>query len=117
MSKVFLCQINELEAGEMKKVSAPDGASICVYNIDGNFYATDDVCTHATASLAEGDLEDDLVTCPVHWGQFHVPSGKAVTLPCERNLQTYRVSIDGNDVFADTNTPSKEAETIAASLI
>ncbi|MCS5517226.1 non-heme iron oxygenase ferredoxin subunit [Pseudomonas qingdaonensis] len=81
MSRVLLCQRDELAPGELKKVANGDGDALCVYNLGGTFYATTDMCTHATASLAEGDMEDDLITCPVHWGQFHIPSGKAVTFP------------------------------------
>jgi len=68
MSRVLLCQRDELAPGELKKVAHREGDAICVYNLGGTFYATTDMCTHATASLAEGDLEDDLITCPVHWG-------------------------------------------------
>lgn len=109
MSKVFLCKASELAAGELKKVANPDVGDICVYNLDGTFYATADLCTHATASLAEGDVEEDLITCPVHWGQFHIPSGKAVTFPCEKDLRTYRVQIEADDVYADLSAEADEA--------
>lgn len=109
MSKVFLCKAGELPVGEMKKIANPEVGDICVYNLDGVFYATADLCTHATASLAEGDVEDDLITCPVHWGQFHIPSGKAVTFPCERDLRTYRVEVEQDEVYADLSSEAIEA--------
>ncbi|MBV6285636.1 non-heme iron oxygenase ferredoxin subunit [Pseudomonas aegrilactucae] len=109
MSRVLLCQRDELAPGELKKVAHSDGDAICVYNLGGTFYATTDMCTHATASLAEGDLEDDLITCPVHWGQFHVPSGKAVTFPCERHLRTYKVIVTDREVYADVALEADEA--------
>ena len=109
MSKVFLCKTNELASGELKKVANAEVGDICVYNLEGVFYATADLCTHATASLAEGDVEEDLITCPVHWGQFHIPSGKAMTFPCEKDLRTYRVEIEGDDVYASLNAEALEA--------
>lgn len=109
MSTVPLCRLGQLEHGEKIKVSTPDVGDICVYNLNGTYYATTDMCTHATASLAEGDIEDDLITCPVHWGQFHIPTGKAVTFPCERHLRTYRVIVTDGQVFADTSAESEEA--------
>lgn len=109
MSKVFLCKADALPVGEMKKVSNAEVGDICVYNLEGTFYATADLCTHATASLAEGDMDDDLITCPVHWGQFHIPSGKAMTFPCERDLRTYRIKLEGDEVYADLNAEAVEA--------
>lgn len=90
---------------------------ICVYNLDGTFYATADTCTHATASLADGDIEDDLITCPVHWGQFDIRTGQAVTFPCERHLRTYRVIVTDGGVFADVESQSVEAEAAADSPV
>ena len=117
MSRVLLCQRDELAPGELKKVTHSEGDAICVYNLGGIFYATTDMCTHATASLAEGDLEDDLITCPVHWGQFHVPSGKAVTFPCERHLRTYKVIVTDREVFADVALEADEALAAANSPV
>ncbi len=117
MSTVPLCRVGQLEPGEKIKISTPDAGDICVYNLDGKYYATADTCTHATASLAEGDIEDDLITCPVHWGQFHIPSGKAVTFPCERHLRTYRVIVTDGEVFADTEAESEEASTAQSSPV
>jgi ethylbenzene dioxygenase ferredoxin subunit len=45
----------------------------------------------------------------VHWGQFHVPSGKAVTFPCERHLRTYKVIVTDREVFADVALEADEA--------
>jgi ethylbenzene dioxygenase ferredoxin subunit len=108
MSRVLLCQRDELAPGSLKKVSHSEAGDICVYNLGGTFYATADMCTHATASLAEGDLEGDLITCPVHWGQFHVPTGKAITFPCEKHLRTYRIIVTDQEVYADVALESEE---------
>lgn len=110
MSKFFLCKTTDLAPGEMKRVPNETVGDLCVYNVGGTFYATADLCTHATASLSEGDIDDGfLITCPVHWGQFHIPSGKAVTFPCERNLRTYLIEIEGDDVYAHLDAEAKEA--------
>ncbi|HKM15890.1 MAG TPA: non-heme iron oxygenase ferredoxin subunit [Marinospirillum sp.] len=100
MERVFLCKVSELEVNQVRKVANDKYGDIAVYNLGGSFYATADLCTHATASLAEGDIEDDLITCPVHWGQFHIPTGKAQGFPCEIDLKTYSVEIKSEDIFA-----------------
>lgn len=117
MTQVLLCHRDELAPGSLKKVANGEVGDICVYNLGGQFYATADMCTHATASLAEGDIEDDLITCPVHWGQFHIPSGQAVTFPCERAIRTYRIIVTDKEVFADTAAESVGAEQAAASPV
>ena len=84
--------------------------SVAVYQIDGAYYATQDGCTHARASLSEGELlEGGLIACPVHGGTFHVPTGKAVDFPCERAIRTYRVVDQGAVLNIDLTQPAEAA--------
>ena len=76
---------------------------LAVYNIDGKFYVTDDECTHASASLADGMLDGDVIECCVHFGAFHVPTGEARAAPCEVALRTYKVLMQGDDIYVDLN--------------
>jgi ethylbenzene dioxygenase ferredoxin subunit len=117
MSKILLCPREALASGEKLKVASADVGDICVYNLDGEYFATADLCTHATASLAEGDIEDGLITCPVHWGQFDIRTGQAVTFPCERHLRTYRVIVTDKEVYAETSEVSVETEAAQGSLV
>ena len=98
--RVLLCKSQDLAPGEIRKAERPDGPAIAVYNIEGTFYATDDCCTHGLASLAEGTLEGENIECNLHFGGFHVPTGKAVFSPCTVDLRTYSVEVEGDDVFA-----------------
>lgn len=108
--KVFLLRRADLADGEIRKVVTPDGCPLAVYNLEGKFYATHDTCTHATASLSEGEIVDgDLIACPVHDGQFHIRSGQAVAFPCTVDLRTYRVIEDGDEIHADLDEESEEA--------
>jgi len=74
---------------------------LAAYNIDGKFYVTDDECTHACASLADGMLEGDVIECAVHMGAFHVPTGAVRAPPCAVALRTYKVELQGDDIFVD----------------
>jgi nitrite reductase/ring-hydroxylating ferredoxin subunit len=74
---------------------------LAVFNIADKLYVTDDECTHASASLADGMLDGDVIECAVHMGAFHVPTGEVKAPPCQVPLRTYRVVLKDGDVFAD----------------
>ena len=100
--RVLLCKTSDLAPGEVRKVERADGPAIAVYNIEGTFYATDDCCTHGLASLAEGVIEGENIECNLHFGGFHVPTGKAVFAPCSIDIRTFPIEISNGDVFAVT---------------
>ena len=74
-----VCAAADLPPGNVKSFEVGDEI-VAVYNIDGTFYATEARCTHATADLADGILEGDVIECSLHFGAFHVPqlSGRSV---------------------------------------
>lgn len=86
-----------LEPGEI--VSAKVGEEeIAVYNVDGTFHATSNICTHAFAFLSDGWLDEVEVECPLHAGRFDVTTGKAVCPPVEIDLKTYPVRVIDDEV-------------------
>ena len=68
-SLVKICPISEVAENSAKSFEVGNNV-IAVYNIGGTFYATDNECTHAAASLADGILEDDIIECALHFGAF-----------------------------------------------
>jgi len=72
---------------------AVDGEAVCLYNLDGRVYATQDVCTHAEASLAEGFIDGDCIECPLHQAMFHIPTGEVRSEPATENLKVYEVRV------------------------
>jgi naphthalene 1,2-dioxygenase system ferredoxin subunit len=88
---------SDLAAGSMRAVQV-GGASIAIYNIGGVFYATSNVCTHATAFLTEGWLEDGVIECPLHAGRFDVATGKGLGAPIPCDLKVYPCRVAGEDV-------------------
>jgi nitrite reductase/ring-hydroxylating ferredoxin subunit len=99
-SVVRVCAQSEVAPGSVKAYAVGD-KTLAVFNIDGTFYVTDDECTHAAASLADGMIDGDVVECCMHMGSFHIPSGKVVEPPCEVPLRTYQGILRDGDVFAD----------------
>lgn len=101
MGKIIAGKISDITPGKMIKVSV-DGRDILVANIDGEYCATDDTCTHSGASLSEGKLEEGVVTCGWHAAQFDCKTGKLVKFPAKiQDLTSFKVSIESDDVFVE----------------
>ena len=75
-----------------------DGRRIAVCNVDGEYYAIDDVCTHDGGPLGSGRLCDGQIECPRHGARFDVRSGRAVVLPAVLPIRTYAVEVSGGEV-------------------
>lgn len=73
--------------------------SIALYQVDGEVFATDNMCTHGNARLCDGFLEGHEIECPFHQGRFDIRSGKALCAPLTEDVKTYPVKIDGNRIF------------------
>ena len=71
---------------------------IALYNLDGEIYATDNLCTHAYALLSQGWLDGEVIECPLHGGRFEVKTGKGLGPPINDDLKTYPVRVTGDDV-------------------
>jgi ethylbenzene dioxygenase ferredoxin component len=99
-SVVRVCAQAEIAPDSVKAYEVGD-RRLAVFNIGGKYYATDDECTHAAASLAEGMLDGEVVECSLHFGAFHVPTGEVKAPPCSFALRTYKVVLEGDDIFVD----------------
>lgn len=91
---------DELPPGRMTCVEVA-GQRILVANVDGVFYATDDICTHEDASLSSGSLQGELVKCPLHGSRFSLRTGEPVEDPAEEPLRCYRVKVQDNAVLVE----------------
>ncbi|MCH8107629.1 MAG: non-heme iron oxygenase ferredoxin subunit [Chloroflexi bacterium] len=95
---VKVADVGELAAGDVKVVEVGSD-QILLVNVDGTIYALDDICSHAYASLSEGDLAGEEIECPLHGSAFNVITGEALTPPADENIRTFEVRIDGQDVL------------------
>jgi len=88
---------------------------ICLYKLSGRIYATHDTCTHGDMSLADGFVVGENIECPLHQGQFHIPSGKACGMPCAEDLRTYETRVDAGEVYlrAEDDAPGNDLEVSA----
>lgn len=96
-----------IEACEVEDVDVEDvipiehgGRVFAIYRSpDDQFYATDGVCTHERALLADGLVMGELIECPKHNGRFNYVTGEAKRAPVCVDLQTYQVKVDAGKVF------------------
>ncbi|MGH6670550.1 MAG: non-heme iron oxygenase ferredoxin subunit [Xanthobacteraceae bacterium] len=97
---VRICAQAEVGSDSVKAYEVGD-RRLAVFNLGGAFYVTDDECTHASASLADGMLEDGVIECCLHFGAFDVKTGEVKAPPCSQALRTYKVVLQGDDVCVD----------------
>ncbi len=94
---VKIAEVGELSPGEKKLVEV-EGLAIALFNVDGEYYAIDDVCTHDGGPLAEGELDGEEIECPRHGARFNVKTGEALCMPAFESVETYEVVVEGSDV-------------------
>lgn len=71
---------------------------IAIYNLDGEIYATDDLCTHALAYLTDGWIEDGQIVCPLHDGRFDIRTGRGLGAPITCDIRTYPVRVEAGNI-------------------
>ncbi len=76
-----------------------DGKGILLANVDGSFYAADEMCTHEDARLCTGSLKDEYVKCPLHGSRFNIKTGKVMDDPADEDLRTYPLRIEDNQIL------------------
>ncbi len=101
MGKIIAGKVSGIPPGKMIKISV-DGKEIMIANIDGDFCAMDDTCTHSGSSLSEGSLEGCIVTCGWHKAEFDCKTGKLFKFPAKINdLESYNVTVESDSVFVE----------------
>jgi nitrite reductase (NADH) small subunit len=98
-TKVHAGKTSDLLPGERRRVEVEDDV-ICIYNVDGEFYATSNICPHAHGPLHQGFVENKRIACPWHGWSF--------PLDCDEDdiprdgLWRYRVHIENGDLYVET---------------
>ena len=107
MKFVKVAHINELSAGEKKKISL-DNIEILLVNIQNTYYAIDNKCPHMGKSLYDGKLDKYNIVCPRHGSTFDVRTGKAVQgaqilfVKIKVNdVRNFPIKIEGNDILIE----------------
>ena len=94
---VTVARVGEIPPGGVKVVRLED-QPVAVFFVDGQYYATDDLCTHDGGELASGVLEGDVVECPRHGARFNVRTGAVLSAPAVVPVSTYEVKLENGDI-------------------
>jgi nitrite reductase/ring-hydroxylating ferredoxin subunit len=98
--RIELCRAADVVVGTPLRVEA-EGLVVAVFNLDGEYFVTDDACTHGPGSLGEGYVDGDVVECNFHGGQFNIRTGEVVGPPCMEPVKTYRTRIENGMVVIE----------------
>lgn len=93
-----VCALSELLPGEHRVVEV-DGVQAAVFNLDGTFYALEDVCTHDGGELTGGTIEGHEITCPRHGARFDIRSGAALCAPAYEPTAKFPVRVEDGAVW------------------
>lgn len=91
---VRLCRVEEVEEGKPVAANLAGFPPLAVYQVDEDYFVTDNLCTHGSAMLTDGYQEGSNIECPFHGGAFDIRSGEATAFPCQTPLKTYEVVLD-----------------------
>ncbi|MFB0900596.1 MAG: Rieske 2Fe-2S domain-containing protein [Dehalococcoidia bacterium] len=95
---VFLCKSLELENGTCKSFFI-NNKSFLISNVNNEFFAIEDICTHDGEKLSGGRLLGNDISCPRHGALFDVKSGKVKSLPALYDVKSYKVINKDGDLF------------------
>lgn len=95
---VDACSTADIDTDDVRRFDY-GARTFAIYNVGGAFYATDGMCTHEKQHLADGLVDDGIIECPLHMGQFDIETGEAIAGPVCVNLKTYDVKVENGRVY------------------
>jgi 3-phenylpropionate/trans-cinnamate dioxygenase ferredoxin component len=93
-----VCKKSEISTGSAIRIEDPE---IAVFNVNGEFFAIKDVCTHDQAQLSDGELTGETISCPWHGACFSVKTGEVLSLPATEPVETFPVVLKEDDVYVE----------------
>ena len=93
---------NEVAPGEVRQYRIED-RPVALCNVDGEFHAFEDICTHQFAYLCEGEFAGRELKCPLHGAKFDVTTGKALSLPAVKAVPKHEVKVEDGNVYVALN--------------
>ena len=93
---------DEVAPGEIRQYTV-EGRYVALCNVDGEFHAFEDICTHQFAYLSEGEISGPEIRCPLHGARFDVRTGEAKSLPAVKPVPVHEVKVEDGHVYVALN--------------
>jgi len=99
---IKVANLSEIPAGQSKLVEV-DAARVALFNLEGEIYAIEDVCTHDGGPLVDGEILDGCqVMCPRHGARFDIRTGAALSFPAFQATTTYSVRLENDEIWIES---------------
>src|SRR4029079_5831833 len=113
---VKVADTKDIPPSQMKEVQV-DGESVCIANVDGKYYAINNICTHEGGPLTDGTLDGYEVECPWHNSRFDVRTGDVTSPPANEPEPAYEVKIEDNNILIKLQGKSKSSPQFELELL
>jgi 3-phenylpropionate/trans-cinnamate dioxygenase ferredoxin component len=97
-----VARADEVAPGTVNQYRVED-RPVALCNVDGEFHAFEDVCTHQFTHLSEGEFVGDQIKCPLHGARFDVRTGEARSLPAVKPVPKHEVKVENGSVYVALN--------------
>ena len=94
---IGVARTSEIAPGSTKCVEV-EGMKIAIFNLEGQFYAIEDTCTHADGPLSQGEISGEEVTCPWHGACFNIKTGEATTPPAVTAVESFSIRVSDGEI-------------------
>lgn len=98
---VKVARVEDIQPGE-KRIYEVDGILVVLVNLNGEFYAIEDTCTHDGGPLGEGEMQNGHLICPRHGARFDIRTGAALSLPAVDPTPIYEVRVQDGDIYVES---------------
>jgi len=95
---IAVAKTSDITPGQLKTFTV-NRIGVLIANVEGTFFATQDLCTHDGGTLRDGELVHDEVECPRHGGRFNVKTGAATMMPAMFPIKIFPLKIEGDQIL------------------
>lgn len=89
---IAAARVGEIEDGDSKLIELDD-SDVAVYNLGGDYFAIEDICTHDGGEISSGWLDGDRAVCPRHFAEFSIKTGEALKAPAYEGVHSFPVRV------------------------
>ncbi len=97
LNYITAARVGDIKNGQVRQFTV-EGHNIVIANVEGTYFATQDLCTHDGGPLGEGEVFDHEIECPRHGARFDLRTGEVVALPAMFPIKTFPVRVEGDQI-------------------